>query len=204
MEIWKDVVGYEGLYQISNLGRVKSVRQNKLMSLKRCQGYLRVGLRHRGKEQRSYFVHRLVAEAFIPNPHNYPQINHKDECRTNNNVENLEWCTAKYNCNYGTHTLKMIQNTDYSKVNYKARHEHTDYAKRYLNTDYTNIKASTKARFAHRITQFTLNEEKVKEWLSLRDVEKELKIDRKEVAKCCKGIREDFQGYKWKYTSQTR
>ena len=69
-------------------------------------GYIQVGVWYRGKPH-TYNVHRLVAEAFIPNPDNLPQINHKDENRANCAVENLEWCTRKYNCNYGTHIKKL-------------------------------------------------------------------------------------------------
>lgn len=104
-EIWKDVVGWEGLYQVSSFGRVKSFRKKEPHLLSTCvgtHGYC-VVLLHDGKGQRkNERVHRLVAQAFIPNPNNYPYINHKDEDKTNNQVENLEWCTAKYNTNYGT------------------------------------------------------------------------------------------------------
>lgn len=109
-EEWKDVVGYEGLYQVSNLGRVKtsfkpikchknSIRfgKEKILSSKiEKNGYERVNLSKDG-ERKTYSIHRLVAQAFIPNPNNLPQINHKDENKLNNCVENLEWCTAKYN-----------------------------------------------------------------------------------------------------------
>ena len=103
-EIWKDIEGYEGLYKISNMGRVKSIKFNKekiLFLQKDKYGYLRVGLRKMGK-LKNYFVHRLVAEAFIPNPNNLPIVNHKDENKQNNCVENLEWCTVKYNNSYAT------------------------------------------------------------------------------------------------------
>lgn len=118
VEIWKDIEGYEGLYQISNMGRVKSLakqtlcghrkeqtifRNEKFLSL-RCnkKGYLQVGLSKNGI-RKQFTVHRLVAQTFIPNPNNLPQVNHKDENKTNNCIENLEWCTAEYNCNYGNH-----------------------------------------------------------------------------------------------------
>lgn len=107
MEKWKDVKGYEGLYQVSTLGRVRSFYthngsgQRILHSQKRSHGYLGVTLVKDGVPS-CRNIHRLVAEAFIDNPCNYEQINHKDEDKTNNRVENLEWCTAKYNSNYGT------------------------------------------------------------------------------------------------------
>lgn len=112
-EIWKDIEGYEGLYQVSNLGRVKSLPRlvyNHTGYINRgevilkqstyCKYYKQVSL-YRDDSWESHTVHRLVAQAFIPNPSSLPQINHKDENPSNNCVENLEWCTAKYNMNYG-------------------------------------------------------------------------------------------------------
>lgn len=99
-EVWMDVVGFEGLYKVSNIGRVRSSRRGTIMiphPLK--DGYLRIRLRKEGKDF-SFLVHRLVAMAFIPNPNNYDTINHKDFNTQNNCVENLEWCTQKYNNKY--------------------------------------------------------------------------------------------------------
>ena len=100
---------YNG-YQISNDGRVWSHKSNKFLkpSLDR-DGYLKYGLSIGGGKVKTVFAHRLVAQAFIPNPDNLPQINHKDENKLNNNVENLEWCSAEYNNNYGTHNKKMSE-----------------------------------------------------------------------------------------------
>lgn len=111
-EIWKDIKGYEGLYQVSNLGRVKSLDYrhkgtSKVMSPgKQKNGYLNVGL-WSGRKKETKYVHRLVAEAFVPNPNNWPEVNHKDECLTNNVASNLEWCTSEYNANYGTRNQRM-------------------------------------------------------------------------------------------------
>lgn len=99
---WRPVNGYEGKYEVSNTGMVRSLNYNKtgsiqiLKPLNNNLGYLKVRL-----SGKSYFIHRLVAQAFIPNPLNLPQVNHKDENKQNNRVENLEWCTAEYNTNYG-------------------------------------------------------------------------------------------------------
>lgn len=106
VEIWKDIKGYEGLYQVSNLGRIKSLgnlqnRKEKLLKVNIYNGYCIVYL-YKNNKKKSYLCHRLVAEAFIPNPDNLPQVNHKDENKLNNRVDNLEWCTSKYNVNYSS------------------------------------------------------------------------------------------------------
>ena len=101
IEQWKNIVDYPD-YEISNLGRVRSLKFGKEVILSpgmRNDGYLLVNLWKNG-EKKGFLVHRLVAQAFIPNPFNYPCINHKDHNRQNNNVENLEWCTAQYNVEY--------------------------------------------------------------------------------------------------------
>lgn len=110
-EIFKEIEGYEN-YQVSNYGSVKSLGNGKtrkekvLKPTKNKDGYLRVGLCKQGK-RKMYLVHRLVTSAFIENPNNYEEVNHKDEDKTNNKVENLEWCDHKYNINYGTRTEKI-------------------------------------------------------------------------------------------------
>lgn len=110
-EVWRDIKGYEGFYKVSNKGNVHSVARISSQG-KRCggltlkpqydkDGYLHVGL-HKNGVMKTKKIHRLVTEAFIPNPSKYLEINHKDENKTNNRVENLEWCTREYNMNYGT------------------------------------------------------------------------------------------------------
>lgn len=109
-EVWKDIEGYNGIYMVSNLGRVKSLPRScpglnasKEIILKQSEdkdGYLLVGLHKNGKSK-TVRVSRIVAKAFIPNPNEYPEVNHKDENNQNNRVDNLEWCTTQYNLTYG-------------------------------------------------------------------------------------------------------
>jgi len=125
-EIWKDIEGYEKVYQISNFGRVKSLARrskgNHFLKEKYLKTYLdkdfyeKISLYKKGKVKH-YFVHRLVAQAFIPNPDNLPQVNHKDENKLKNEAINLEWCTAEYNTNYGTRNARALINFDYEKRN---------------------------------------------------------------------------------------
>ena len=120
VEIWKDYKDYEGLYQASNIGRMRSldrwvsskngsmrfIKGRILKLFNNNQGYLHVVLSKNNKVK-AYLVHRIIAETFLPNTDNLPCVNHKDEDKTNNSVENLEWCDAKYNSNYGTRNERM-------------------------------------------------------------------------------------------------
>lgn len=114
-EIWKEIEGYEGLYMISNFGRVKTLNYNHtgkekiLLPQTNSNGYYHISLCKDGV-RKTYRIHRLVAIHFISNPNNYNVVNHKDENKKNNNVENLEWCTQYYNTNYGTANSKKSVN----------------------------------------------------------------------------------------------
>ena len=123
VEIWKDYKDYEGLYQASNLGRMRSLDRwvkSKSGSVRLCKGKilklctdkrnnLHVDLSKNNKVK-AYLVHRIIAETFLPNTDNLPQVNHKDENKLNNVVSNLEWCTHEYNVNYGTRNERMSKN----------------------------------------------------------------------------------------------
>lgn len=130
METWKDIKGYEGLYQVSTMGRVKSLKRTRKTNGKNAvvreriltpytnpYGYVNYYLRREG-EKKGYRINRLVAQTFIPNPNNLPYVNHKDENKLNNCVDNLEWCTALYNNNYGTRN-KRISDTKNEKCNHR-------------------------------------------------------------------------------------
>ena len=111
-EIWKDIPEYEGLYQVSNLGNVKSLNNNKILSFgNTTKGYYQVGLFKNSKCKR-FYVHRLVALTFLKNPNELPLVNHKDENKHNNCIDNLEWCTNQYNLTY-----KNTQKNKKRKIN---------------------------------------------------------------------------------------
>lgn len=120
-EIWKDIIikkngviyDYTGLYEVSNIGRVRSLRDNHgkyRRKIMKCghdtNGYCTVVLTMDGRQV--FLVHRLVANAFIPNPNNLPVVNHRDECKSNNCVNNLEWCTVQQNTKYSSYTRKGL------------------------------------------------------------------------------------------------
>ena len=120
-EIWRPIAGYEGFYEVSNMGFVRSLdrsvpnglgykrfRKGQIIKMwPNSKGYMRCQLSY-NNDKKFYLVHRLVAEAFIPKVNGLPEINHKDEDKTNNSVDNLEWCDRKYNNNYGNRLKKVI------------------------------------------------------------------------------------------------
>lgn len=164
-EEWRDVGGYEGLYQVSNLGRVKSLEKmrgafpQKEMIKKQfySNGYLRCQLHKNGKS-RKIFVHRLVAEAFIPNPNNKPQVDHIDRNRSNNNIQNLRWCTAKENVLFeGT---RNIRKQTLNRV-------HNDCI----------IQEKRLRKVCKKVVQEDLNGKTIRIWSSLAEIKRELGKD---------------------------
>ena len=167
-EEWRPIVGYEGLYEVSNTGQVKSfdryvkysngrihLHKGKVLSpIKDRDGYLQVNLCYSGRIN-SIKVHRLVAQAFIPNPDNLPQVNHKDENKTNNCVENLEWCDSKYNNNYGTRKDKVretaIKNGYWNSLRSSLRRK--EYYKKYYQENKDRICERQKEYYLKRKEQ---------------------------------------------------
>lgn len=185
IEVWKDIPNYEGLYQISNLGNVKSLKYGKerlLKPVKDGSRYLQVKFYKNGNKK-IYLVHRLVALAFLPNPDNLPCINHKDENSLNNMVENLEWCDAKYNCNYGTRNnrinkTKEINNSYY--VGVQNRKKNNSY----------NIKP---------VIQYTKDGVEINRFKSLSEASRQTNISDGSISYCCNDKLKTAGGYIWKY-----
>lgn len=180
-EQWKTISGYEN-YQVSNYGRVKSLKGKEERILKQGttkNGYRIVGLYKDGKSK-WFSVHRLVAMAFIDNSNNYPVVNHIDECRTNNHVENLEWCTVEYNSNYGT--ARERQSKAISGEN------HPMYGK--FGKDNPTSK---------QVIQLTLGGDYIKLWGGIREIERTLGYHSQSISKCCRGKQKTSNGYKWVY-----
>lgn len=193
-EVWKPVAGYS-YYEVSNLGKVRSKnkyvrcrKQGDAAYLKKgrilkpvllTQGYYAVSLvSDDGKVKKLCKVHRLVAEAFIPNPNNLPLINHKDEVRTNNICSNLEWCTSKYNSNYSDtgkkSGLKMLNRNDTSKC----------------------------------VCQYSMDGVFIAEYPSIEEAHRATGILHKDISNCCRGYYLYYGkiincnhagGYKWRY-----
>jgi len=175
-EIWKDIKGYEGLYQVSNMGRVKSLertlinmngqkrhwKERILKQRPTRNGYLQVDLCNISCTRKTLSVHRLVCEAFHENPKNKPCVNHIDENKANNVVSNLEWCTVKENCNHGTRN----------------------------------------ARMAKSVGQYTRDGKLVKVWQSIMEVERQLGFAHSHISKVALGKAKTAYGYVWKYIDE--
>lgn len=174
-EVWKDVVGYEGRYQVSNLGRVKSLPRYKTNGCMRKllldkYGYRVVRLTI-NKVGKTIKVHRLVAEAFLPNEFQLRDVNHKNEIKTDNRVENLEWCDRSYNTNYGTANSRRRKSS-------------------------TNCLSMSKP-----VIQMRLDGSTVQKYPSLNEVSRRTGYSIASVSMCCNGKREHAYGYKWRYAA---
>lgn len=193
-EEWRDIEGYKGKYQVSSYGRVKSLAKKSwnghawwdkpeiiLKPGTQKTGYLFVDLLDGHNNDRKFRVHRLVAQAFIPNPNNFLQVNHKDEDVTNNHADNLEWCTALYNNNYGNHFL-------YSSI-----------ARQNKLCRLTAIRNGQKA--SKPVLQLSKNGDFIKRFASLSEAARQTGARIGGISDCCNGKSKTSYGYKWQFAS---
>lgn len=174
-EIWKDIKDYEGLYQVSNLGRVKSLERyvncrngvrmvyERLLKLHTTFGYY-LAILSKNCITKTFRVNRLVAEAFIPNPHNYPTVDHINRDRANNCVDNLRWASYK---------LQAKNRTEIIRINRKDQ--------------------------SKPVIQYTKDMVFVMEYASIKEAERQTGINNGHISKCCRGERKSAGGFKWSY-----
>ena len=185
-EIWKDIKGYEGLYQVSNLGRIKSLKNDNIkyghykefiisQNNNNSFNYWRCGLCKNGVVKK-YAIHRLVAEAFISNPYNLPQVNHIDGNKSNNTINNLEWVTCSENIQ---HSFKL------------GLHKPTMLNKKY-----------EKNPNSKPIIQYDKNMNKIKIWNSITEASDYLKINKVGISYSCNQKRKTAGGYIWRFKEE--
>lgn len=184
--IYKPIPGYEGLYSVSNKGDVFSHRSNKLLTPKRSKvGYLRVTLCRGINDHKTYGIHRLVAMAFIPNPDSKPTVNHINEVKNDNRVENLEWATNAEQNAHGTRTARAVAHTDWEK-----RSEKIDYAAVAEKHDY-----SKQAMCNRKMTRVLKDGVVVGEFRSQIEASAFSGVSRSKISQCVSGIRKQCKGY---------
>lgn len=179
-EIWKPIPQYDGLYVVSNTGKVKSVNWNRTGEGKELKpfsnnGYARVCIRKNGVGKH-FLVHRLVAELFIDNPDNYPVVNHKDGNKLNNEVSNLEWVSIKENVN---HAISMGLRP-YNVVCVRKRGKENKLCK--------------------PVFQYDREGNLIRKWETSFDVAEQLGFDRKTIIACCNGHKKTYRGFIWKHS----
>ena len=172
-EIWKDIDGYEGLYEVSNLGRIKSLRDKNgnrekiLKTIKDKDGYLKINLWKEDK-MKTFRVHRLVATAFISNPNNLPTVNHIDENKENNVADNLEWMNLSQQQRHGTCQQRRVEKL-------------------------------TNGVLSKQVYQYTKDEKLVAIWKSVNECKRN-GFCKSHISACCNGKLKSHKGYIWSYT----
>lgn len=179
-EIWKDIPEYEGLYQASNLGKIKSLERftndghhvmSKILKPSLAKGYLKVNL-CKDNVAKTIYVHKLVAKTFLDNKENFPCINHKNENKQDNRLDNLEWCTYFYNTHYGT------------SINRNRKTQ-------------LNCKKTSK-----QVIKLSENDEIICRYLSINEAMRLTNVNAINICQCCKGKRKTAGGYIWRYADE--
>ena len=207
-EEWRDIKGFEGKYMVSNLGRFKSLNYRRTGKEKILEGYpdkdgyLYVQLWKDGKVKNCR-INRLVAQAFLENPQNLPEVNHKDEDKTNNRVENLEWCTTQYNIKYGTGIKRRAEKLKGRKLSeehkkkiaekLKGRKQSEEHIKKRAEKMTNNPKLSIPVIGINKVSKLILK------FPSLCEASRQLNINQSHIWECCKGKRKSAGGFYWFY-----
>lgn len=198
-EIWRKISGYEGLYEISNHGRIRSLYNGRITVGKITKaGYLAYGL-YKNKKRQLVLVHRLVAEAFIPNVKKKPFVDHINCVRTDNYVENLRWVTAKENAN-NVITLQRYKDRPRSVISQEAKQrmsiermgKNNPFYQKTHNEDFI-------LRISKPIVQVSLNDNLIKVWQSATEASKFFNVSSVAIRRCCSGLSKTSKGYKWYY-----
>ena len=180
-EIWKDIEGYEGKYMVSSLGRVRSVRKDVILTPNtNNSGYMMVHLKNDG-QRKCKLIHRLVAEAFIPNPNNKPCCDHINACKTDNRVENIRWVSHKENSN----NPLTRNNNSIAKKGVLVGEKNGMYGRK-----------GDKCPNSKVVLQYDKDGNFIREWGRTMDIRRELNLH---VGACCRGERKTCGGYIWKY-----
>lgn len=180
-EIWKDIPGYEGLYQASNLGNIKSLKREhyipsinkkiwilkeKILKQALCKDGYKIVVLTRNKKRKTYTVHKLIAMTFIPKIKNKTQVNHKDGNKLNNSIKNLEWCNNSENIRHAYNNNLIDITKKYKKIN-----------------------------------QYDLEGNFIKQWNSMKEAGEKLNICRQNISMCCRGLRKKTNNYVWRYAN---
>lgn len=219
-EIWKDVVGWEGLYIVSNLGNIRSLDRRikgpqpngrlikgKLRKILISNGYASVNLidKETGRSTRNS-VHRFVAEAFIPNPEKKPCVNHIDGNKQNNHVSNLEWCTYKENSEHAFRTglskphkfteeqKQKIRQSGKGKLNLALWQKNNK-------TKMAEMALRASLKQAKKVNQLDMDGKFIKKWDSLADASRAIGLNITSICRCAKGKQKSIGGFKWEYAN---